>query len=197
VLDRPAGELGAAAQAGLLADAREVVLDRARRDVELLADLVVGEPVGDEAQDLELARRQQRADRRALAARAARELAQQVAGELGRDDRAAAMDRDDRSRLSGLSLAVMTSARISGSSARRRSSTTAPPRPGMRRSSTMTSGFSWRASSIAVMPLSASPMTSMPGSRSSARMTPSRTSGWSSATSTRIFTPPPPGAHWW
>src|SRR3954447_19114688 len=37
------------------------------------------------------------------------------------------------------------------------------------------------------MPLSASPMTCMPGSRSSARITPSRTSGWSSATSTRIF----------
>src|SRR5215213_2352172 len=36
VLHRPARELRAAAQAGLLADAREVVLHRARRDVELL-----------------------------------------------------------------------------------------------------------------------------------------------------------------
>src|SRR3954453_18358598 len=96
VLDGPAGELGAAAQARLLADARQVVLHRARRDVQLLADLVVRQPVGDEAQDLELARRQQRAHRGALAAGAAGELAQQVAGELGRDDRAAAVGRDDR-----------------------------------------------------------------------------------------------------
>src|ERR1700750_195725 len=42
------------------------------------------------------------------------------------------------------------------------------------------------------MPLSASPITSIPGSRSSARITPSRTSGWSSATSTRIFIPVDP-----
>src|SRR4051794_33144842 len=96
VLDGPAGELGAPAQAGLLADAGEVVLHRARRDVQLLADLVVGQTVGDETQDLELTRRQQRTDRRALAARAAGELAQQVAGELGRDDRPAAVRRDDR-----------------------------------------------------------------------------------------------------
>src|SRR3954447_11754330 len=95
VLDGPAGELGAAAQAGLLADAREVVLDRARRDVQLLADLVVGQAVGDEPQDLELTGGEQRTDRRALAARVAGELAQQVAGELGRDDRAAAVGRDD------------------------------------------------------------------------------------------------------
>src|SRR4051812_1724137 len=94
-LDGPAGELGAAAQAGLLADAREVVLDRARRDVQLLADLVVGQAVGDEPQDLELTGGEQRTDRRALAARVAGELAQQVAGELGRDDRAAAVGRDD------------------------------------------------------------------------------------------------------
>src|SRR3954470_24708276 len=82
VLDCPAGELRAAAQAGLLADAREVVLHRARRDVELLADLVVGEAVGHEAQDLELARGEQRAHGRALAAGAAGELAQQVSRQL-------------------------------------------------------------------------------------------------------------------
>src|SRR4051794_9931857 len=96
VLDGPAGELSAPAQAGLLADARQVVLDRARRDVQLLADLVVGETVGDQAQDLELTRRQQRAHGGALTAGAAGELAQQVAGELGCDDRAAAVGRDDR-----------------------------------------------------------------------------------------------------
>src|SRR3954451_21959774 len=96
VLDGPAGELGAPAQAGLLADARQVVLHRARRDVELLADLVVGEAVRDEPQDLELASREQRTHGRALAPGAAGELAQQVAGELGRDDRAAAVGRDDR-----------------------------------------------------------------------------------------------------
>src|SRR4051794_39699793 len=96
VLDGPAGELGAPAQTGLLADAGEVVLHRARRDVQLLADLVVGQAVGHEPEDLELARRQQRAHGGALAAGAAGELAQQVAGELGRDDRAAAVGRDDR-----------------------------------------------------------------------------------------------------
>src|SRR3954454_8431768 len=82
VLDGPGGELGAPAQAGLLADAREVVLHRARRDVQLLADLVVRQPVGDEAQDLELALRQQRTHRRALAPGAAGELAQQMSREL-------------------------------------------------------------------------------------------------------------------
>src|SRR3954454_11550013 len=96
VLDSPARELRAAAEAGLLADAREVVLHRARRDEQLLADLVVGQPVGDEAEDLELAARQQRTHRRALTTSVAGELAQQVAGELGRDDRAAAVSRDDR-----------------------------------------------------------------------------------------------------
>src|SRR3954466_4919152 len=77
VLDGPAGELGAPAQAGLLADARQVVLDRARRDVQLLADLVVGEAVGAEPQGLELARPEQRPRRGALAAGVAGELAQQ------------------------------------------------------------------------------------------------------------------------
>src|SRR3954470_24437437 len=82
VLDGPASELGAPAKAGLLAHAREVVLHRARRDVQLLADLVVRQPVGDEAQNLELARRQQRTHRRALATRGAGELAQQMPRQL-------------------------------------------------------------------------------------------------------------------
>src|SRR3954469_3948558 len=96
VLDGPAGEFGAPAQAGLLADAGEVDLHGARADVQLLADLVVAEAVGDDPEDLELAHGQQRAHGGALAAGAAGELAQQVAGELGRDDRAAAVGRDDR-----------------------------------------------------------------------------------------------------
>jgi hypothetical protein len=75
VFDGPAGELGAPAQAGLLAHAGQVVLDRARRDVELLADLVVGQAVGDESQDLELARGQQRTDRGAFPAGVTAELA--------------------------------------------------------------------------------------------------------------------------
>src|ERR671921_273747 len=95
VLDRPAGKLGAPAQAGLLTDSRQVVLNRARRDVQLPADLVIGESVGDEAQGLEFAHREQRTHRRALAARVAAELAQQVAGERGGDDRAAAVGGDD------------------------------------------------------------------------------------------------------
>jgi hypothetical protein len=52
--DGAAGELRAPAQAGLLTDTRQMVLHRARRDVQLLADLVVGQPVGHQAQDLEL-----------------------------------------------------------------------------------------------------------------------------------------------
>src|SRR3954454_25168922 len=73
VLDRPAGELGASAQPGLLAGAREVVLHRARRDVQLPAELVVGQAVGHQAQDLQLARGQQRPHRGPLTPRAARE----------------------------------------------------------------------------------------------------------------------------
>src|SRR4051794_37946744 len=96
VLDGPAGELGAPAQPGLLTDARQVVLHRARRDVQLLADLVVRQPVGDQTQDLKLARRQQRTHRRTLTTGAAGELAQQMPRQLRRDHRTAAIGRDDR-----------------------------------------------------------------------------------------------------
>ena len=41
MLDRPPRQLGAPAHPGLLADAREVVLDGAHRDVELFADLAI------------------------------------------------------------------------------------------------------------------------------------------------------------
>src|SRR3954454_13165699 len=56
VHDGPARELGAAAQAGLVANAREVVLHRARGDVDLLRDLPVGEALGHQAEDLQLTR---------------------------------------------------------------------------------------------------------------------------------------------
>src|SRR3954447_19205802 len=62
VLHRPAREFCATSQAGLLADAREVVLHGARRDVQLLGDLLVRTAARDEAQDLVLALAQQRAD---------------------------------------------------------------------------------------------------------------------------------------
>src|SRR3954452_23892778 len=94
VLHRPARELRAPAQAGLLADAREVVLHRARGDVELLGDLLVGAAAGDQAKDLVLALAQQRADGGGFAARGARVLLEQVPGEHRRDDRAAAVDGD-------------------------------------------------------------------------------------------------------
>src|SRR5256714_2193071 len=96
VLHGPARELRAPTQARLLADAREVVLHRARRDVQALGDLLVRAAARDEAQDLVLALAQQRADVGLLAARRARVLLEQVAGQHRRDDRAAAVDGDDR-----------------------------------------------------------------------------------------------------
>src|SRR3954451_12865407 len=96
VLHRPARQLGATAQAGLLADTGQVVLHGARRDVQLLRDLLVRAAAGDQAQDLVLALAQERADVGGLAARRARVLLEQMAGEHRRDDRAAAVDRDDR-----------------------------------------------------------------------------------------------------
>src|SRR4051795_4343619 len=77
VLDGPAGKLGAAAQAGLLADAGEVVLHRAGRDVQLDGDLLVGVSGGDEAQDLVFALAEKRAYMRGLAARRAGVLGQE------------------------------------------------------------------------------------------------------------------------
>ena len=62
----------------------------------------------------------------------------------------------------------------------------------MRRSRIMTSGTSCSASSSASRPLAACATTSIAGSESSARATPSRTSGKSSTTMTRIFTAAPP-----
>src|SRR3954470_9404949 len=55
VLGGPPGELRAAPNAGLVADAGEVCRHRASGDVQLPADLVVGHSLGHEAQDLELA----------------------------------------------------------------------------------------------------------------------------------------------
>src|SRR3954469_17906617 len=81
VLHRPARQLGAPAKAGLLADPGEVVLHGARRDVELLRDLLVRAAARDEAQDLVLALAQERADVGGLAARGAGILLEQVAGE--------------------------------------------------------------------------------------------------------------------
>src|SRR5438128_176851 len=81
VLHRPARELRAPAQAGLLADARQMVLHGARGDVELLRDLLVRAAAGHEAQDLVLALAQQRADAGGVAARRARVLLEQMPGE--------------------------------------------------------------------------------------------------------------------
>src|SRR4051794_41535287 len=69
VLDRPARELRAATQPRLLADPRQAVLHRPRRDVELRPDLAIGPPVDEQPQDLLLAALEERADGRRLAAR--------------------------------------------------------------------------------------------------------------------------------
>src|SRR4051794_13820708 len=95
VHDRPPGQLGPAAQARLVPDAGEVVLDRARGDVDLLGDLAVRVAHGDEAQHFELARAELVVEVLRLAARRLLVLTQEVAGEVGCDDRAAAVHGDD------------------------------------------------------------------------------------------------------
>lgn len=62
-----------------------------------------------------------------------------------------------------------------------------PSMTGIRMSRSITSGQSVRASSTAATPLSASPTTSRSSARWSMPRSPTRTSGWSSTTATRIM----------
>ena len=61
-----------------------------------------------------------------------------------------------------------------------------PTGPGIARSIRTTSGRTARATSIASSPVVASPMSSIPGDASTSARSPSRTMGWSSATTHRI-----------
>src|SRR5688572_13683354 len=56
VLERVAHEVGAGREAELALDVRAVCLDRPHAEEELLADLGIGVPEGDQAQDLDLPR---------------------------------------------------------------------------------------------------------------------------------------------
>jgi len=66
-----------------------------------------------------------------------------------------------------------------------------PSPPGIRRSIRMTSYAPARACATASGPEAASPATSMPGSAASIPRSPALTTGWSSASSTRIIRAPP------
>src|SRR2546421_11182881 len=90
MLRRPARELRAAADAGLRADLREVALDGARGDVERRADLLVRAAVGDEAQDVELARGELARGAAAALLGVAAQALDEVGGERGADDGLAA-----------------------------------------------------------------------------------------------------------
>src|SRR3954452_1507207 len=94
VLDGPARELAAAPQPGLVANPTEVVLHGARRRVDRLADLAVGEPLGDQPQDLVLTRGQRRPQRAGVALRGARVALDEVTRQRRRDHGAAAVHAD-------------------------------------------------------------------------------------------------------
>src|SRR4051794_16799222 len=92
---------------------------------------------------------------------------------------------------SAFSLAETTSTRASGNSSRTWAKNSGPPRPGIRRSLSTTSGRSSRARRRPSSPSAAQPTTWMPGSASSEAVNPSRTRGKSSTTRTRICMGPP------
>src|SRR3954454_10661082 len=94
VLDGPARELAAAPQPGLVANPSEVVLHGPRRRVDRLADLAVGEPLGDQPQDLVLARGQRRPQRPGVALRGARVALDEVTRQRRRDHGAPAVHAD-------------------------------------------------------------------------------------------------------
>ena len=77
--DRVAGQLDAVAHAELLEDVRPVALDGLLADHERLGDLVAGVPLGDQLDDLELARGQRVRPAAARRARALEEVADQRA----------------------------------------------------------------------------------------------------------------------
>src|SRR5437763_5390831 len=80
---------------GALAEVVEVVLHRARGDVQDLPDLAVRATCGDQPEDLLLAGPEQRARRAELAPGGARVVAHQIAGERRADDGPATVYRDD------------------------------------------------------------------------------------------------------
>ena len=88
---------------------------------------------------------------------------------------------------------VSTTTSVSGYPARTRSVVSTPSQRGIRRSTSSTSGRCSATSSSAASPSAAAPTTSTPGSRPSSVTRPSRTTAWSSARTTRRFTPAPSG----
>jgi hypothetical protein len=81
---------------------------------------------------------------------------------------------------------VSTSTRTAGSLSRRVAMAAGPSSSGICRSISTTSGRNARASSTAWVPVAASPTSCMSGWVASIARSPSRTTGWSSAISSRI-----------
>jgi hypothetical protein len=94
--------------------------------------------------------------------------------------------------LSSSSNVVSMITRVAGDSAAMVWVASMPSMPGMRMSITTTSGRSRLVSWTAWAPVPASPATSTPGVPSMTMRRPARISGWSSASTTRIVTAPPP-----
>ena len=90
--------LDAVAQVELLEDVGDVGLDRRVADEQPLGDLGVREALGDQAEDLELARGQLVDRLRRRRARAARELVDHALGDGGGEQRVAGGDRAQRRR---------------------------------------------------------------------------------------------------
>src|SRR4051794_21151004 len=120
--------------------------------------------------------------------RATDEIASQIVCRLASLERYAAAPAATARYTTALSrYAERNTTRVGSPSRVRAFSTSVPSSPGIFTSSTATSGSSRFSSSSAARPSDASPTSSRSGRSLMARTTPSRYSGWSSATNTRVL----------
>jgi hypothetical protein len=163
-------------------------LDRGLADHELLRDLAVAQPAGEQLEHLPLAHGE-RVARPRLERRDRRLGAEHRLDEVGRrhvlEQVPAAPTRSAARRSNSSSETVRISTRASGTRARIAAHASIPSTPGMPRSSSTTSGSSRTASSTASRPSHARPATSRRGSAASSAAVPSRMRRWSSAINTR------------
>jgi hypothetical protein len=199
VLEREAHQLVAPVQVELAEDVADVVLHGLLGDVQLLTDLAVGVPAGDQSQHLplplgerlraggrlgepaELAQPNEASvDENTGSPPMARLSAATSSGpgvDLTRYPTAPAATASSRSR--SCSETVNMTMRVSAPQAR---TTAIPPPSGMLRSQTARSGRVVRMTLMASLAVAASPTTSKSEPRSA--LTPSRQIGWSSASTT-------------